>query len=421
MFNKTQQPIDGLLRFFLGCGKFTTSTNMVGIIAFTGNIDESIFRRALFIIQKRHPLLAVRIKDENNTHFSTENVPEIPLIIMPRQTNDQWQKVVFDELHHPLPLYTGPLVRFIYLAGAEQGEILLVFNHIISDGTSRTHLSIELFEIIQALKENRTITHETDNSLISSYDAALAQIESTVAESIAFVNNFSSAAPLTHRYTYFIPHDFSQEETRLIQNRYRMNHGSLQSALSAAVAQVIAENIRERTGEQTPTIICHHPINMRPYLKPSLKSSDVGAWVSVINNAMDIHPGENVWHLARRIKEKLYTSLEQNDHIKTLWHAKKNQNLSDYELFTGVQARHPTAAVSQLGTMHVSNFGDLQIESMRGLYNWSVLFNHEDIFTLTGMILNNRLLATFVYIYPYVNHEKARCMADNVIKKLLSD
>lgn len=395
------------------------SLNMLGITKFKGKIDYNIFVQALEIIQKRHPFLQSRIITEPYTCFSTENVPDIPLEIVTRINDSQWQEIATKELQNNLPLAKGPLLRIIYLAGEQKGEIIWTYNHIISDSTSHVQLSAELFEIIQNIKENKKINLTQDNS----WDAYHSTIISSEKPPLITRNyNLEPREKNLNIKNCFIPYIFSEEETANIKQGYRKHNCSLQSILMASLAQTIAQRINIKTGIEKPTITCHHPINARKRFNPALKDSDVGCWITTLNQEFKINSQENIWDLAYLIKNDLYEGIKNNKDFGSADFLIPflNSSIPDYEILKKWQSDKPTAVVSQVGTPNIkTDYNDLFIDSMHFLFNWSGFLLHEDTFIITGSIINNRLAITFIYNHPSMAYEDANEMANDIIKKIM--
>lgn len=398
------------------------SFNIVGIVHFKGSIAKKTFTQALDILQENHTFLQVHIANDSLS-FTTENACKIPLNIQTRSNSEQWKAVVDTELHTPFDVYTSPLIRVVYIAGKEEGEIIWTLNHMIGDGTSRTQLITEFFEIVQSITQNKAFkaTQDTmwDTDIFSlvpdnmkSEPAHTETIGHSVCDTTVLVEN---------RHTCFIPHEFTIEETDSIQANYRKHNSSLQGALSAALALVVAEKIEARNGNQTSEIICHHPINLRPYL--GLGSNTVGNCISTMNTKVTVNSKANIWDLAHTIKKDLNQFIEDKVFIKNLYNCQKlsTQDLPAYEIYKRCNMNCPAVAVSQLGTFSGKlDYDQLRITSMRGIFNWAGLYNHPDMFICTAQIVDKKLLVTFVYAHPLVSHEEATSMAQKAITKLLS-
>ncbi len=93
-------------------------------------------RRALDRLQARHPLLRVRIVDDERPRLTATGVGPIPVRIIERRAPDALASIVEDELNRPFEAERGPLIRAVLLRDAEFAELALVWDHSIADGVA---------------------------------------------------------------------------------------------------------------------------------------------------------------------------------------------------------------------------------------------------------------------------------------------
>jgi hypothetical protein len=117
-----------------GCTPFTS----VFTIKLRGTFDEWQLRRALRTLQDKHPLLRCVVEHTSGRpHFVLQDSPApIPLRIVERRGEDDWQNQVRQEWTVPFGLGGEPLARFVWLRGAHASELILVAHHCICDGQS---------------------------------------------------------------------------------------------------------------------------------------------------------------------------------------------------------------------------------------------------------------------------------------------
>ncbi len=111
-----------------------------------GNISESMLINAVSRVQQRHPNLRVRIKEDNDHYlwFTSEGVKEIPVKIVPRESDDHWIDVFHEECQIPFEFDTQPAIRFILVRSPIQSELIVFCHHIICDGLSLAYLARDL-------------------------------------------------------------------------------------------------------------------------------------------------------------------------------------------------------------------------------------------------------------------------------------
>ncbi|MCJ7932622.1 MAG: condensation domain-containing protein [Chryseobacterium sp.] len=136
-------------RMLLGDGK--EPFNAVIPFRLRGTFTLEHIRRALAQIQHKHPWLRALISyDEKNVPWF--EVPEtpvaIPVRILPRQSENQWQEESRKEWHLPFNYEKLPLIRFVWIKGEEVSDMLFAFHHCLCDGGSAMAF---LYEFLQVL------------------------------------------------------------------------------------------------------------------------------------------------------------------------------------------------------------------------------------------------------------------------------
>lgn len=396
--------------------------NIVGAAQFKGVLDSDLLPKALKIMQEWHPTLACSASYDQNSRdwILQKSDRKIPLHIVERTSDMHWQTIMADELDSKLPAEHGPFARVIYCKGEDCGELIVTLHHSLSDGLSRTYFMFELFKIMDDLKHNRVIESITDHFLdLNYYDLYDNEYK-----------DFSDRAVNTHpkdvsNYkVFFIPFCFTEEETALIQKKYRACGSSLQTILSATVAKAVAQRRCKRGDDKPFKIFCHNPINIRPYFNKNLSGHDFGDWVSGVDTEHAIDASVDMITLSKEIKEQLYLGLTKKKHLNFLQNIDrfiKTTNFTPEQIFHTAQVDHPVAAVSQLGTLDFpATYGDVTVERLYGLFNWRGCFVHEDTFIMTGAIFQNQLMGMFACIEPLVSRTDAYEMSAYIKSMLLN-
>jgi hypothetical protein len=107
-------------------------------IKLSGTLNEEQLRRALRTLQARHPLLRCMVEYvDSRAHFVLQDSPaSIPLRIVERRNEGDWQNQVRREWTAPFGLGREPLARLVWLRGTDASELILVAHHCICDGQS---------------------------------------------------------------------------------------------------------------------------------------------------------------------------------------------------------------------------------------------------------------------------------------------
>jgi len=111
-----------------------------------GEISQSDLRNAISKVQQRHTNLRVRITEDADGQpwFTTEGAGEIPVEIVPRESDDNWIRVVQESSRIPFEFETRPPIRFILVQSPGTSEVIILCHHIICDGLSLAYLARDL-------------------------------------------------------------------------------------------------------------------------------------------------------------------------------------------------------------------------------------------------------------------------------------
>ena len=105
-----------------------------------GRLEEGRLRQALSRLQAKHPLLRCVIEDgadsESPCFVLQEHPAPIPLRIVERKHDDDWQTEVRREWLVPFDASLNPLVRLVWVRSDEVSELILIGHHCICDGQS---------------------------------------------------------------------------------------------------------------------------------------------------------------------------------------------------------------------------------------------------------------------------------------------
>jgi NRPS condensation-like uncharacterized protein len=111
-----------------------------------GTITEEMLRDAVAKVQQRHALLKIRIQyDQDHVQwFTSEGVQEIPIEILPRQSESDWIKIQAEFSKVPFEFETHPAIQFILVQSQAVSELIILCHHIICDGMSLAYLVRDL-------------------------------------------------------------------------------------------------------------------------------------------------------------------------------------------------------------------------------------------------------------------------------------
>ena len=111
-----------------------------------GNVSQSMLIHAVSQVQQRHPNLRVRIKedDDHDLWFTSEGAGEIPIEIVPRESDEHWIQVFHEVCQVPFEFDARPAIQFILVQSPIKSELIILCHHIICDGLSLAYLARDL-------------------------------------------------------------------------------------------------------------------------------------------------------------------------------------------------------------------------------------------------------------------------------------
>ncbi len=115
-----------------------------------GTLDEARLRHALDRVQARHAVLQSLVEhdaDGRPWFVQQEAVPRIPLRIVERQGEDDWQEQARLECERLFDGRREPLIRLVWLRGAGRSDLLLSCHHCICDGLSAAGLLHDILTV----------------------------------------------------------------------------------------------------------------------------------------------------------------------------------------------------------------------------------------------------------------------------------
>jgi NRPS condensation-like uncharacterized protein len=224
-----------------------------------GQVSEEMLRDAVGLVQQRHALLRVRIlyDEEHALWFTSEELQEIPIEILPRESKDDWIRIHVEALKVPYEFETSPAIRFILVQSPEISELIILCHHIICDGKSLAYLARDLMvhlgnpgrevEVLPAPSPIDLDNLPSDISQSGLVKSLIKRMNQKWAEEGVFFDH-EDYKTLTKAYWDTYTHELfsielSQAETSALVARCREEKVTVNSALTVAFSA--AQNLAE--------------------------------------------------------------------------------------------------------------------------------------------------------------------------------
>ena len=122
----------------------TSVNNISTTVRITGRLDFPVLQQSISLVIEHDPTLRTRLTEADGTvsqyhaSFEKETFPVYDFSNTSKEGIENWENAVTREL---IPLFDGPLYRFILFRDSENGGgVLVKLHHIIADGWSQIML-----------------------------------------------------------------------------------------------------------------------------------------------------------------------------------------------------------------------------------------------------------------------------------------
>jgi len=302
---------------------------VVVVLELDGGPSLERLRAALAILQRRHPLLRVRIVESAGRFWyepladrssrpdgrdggadGPQGPPPIPLRPVTRAGDEHWQRVAEEELNRRIDSAAGPLMRCVYVtpsasAGAPvtgsgasaRCEILLAFHHAIMDATSGTALVRELLSLCDpAVRPDLAMELPRERSVLPPVETlfpaaarglggklrAGAFLARQVADELSYRwRTWGGRKPpiASTSRCHILPVALSCDETAALVQASRRRRVTLNGALGAAFLRAVDDHL---FGGRARALRYMTFADLRSYLDPPVAAEELGSFLAMM-------------------------------------------------------------------------------------------------------------------------------------------
>lgn len=286
-----------------------------------GKFTVTQLQQALHFVQQRHPFLRVRIAlDEAKHPWFVEDHADIPLRVVQRLSEQQWQREVEQEIATPFIWSQAPLVRVVLVHssnGAELSELIVICHHSIADGISVTYLIRDILQAMPTATPSVYATPITFGQSLSVPPSLEDLIVDRSPEKVSLLkpiptfisDSFAVGQHARQPNRSFVSSgSLSPETTHLLIARCRQEQTSVHAAICAAFILAVRQ---QNHSKQTQNLNCTSPINLRPYLT-SANQENLSLYIGAERTSHLLNFDANFWEVARSAKQQLKQSMTSN-------------------------------------------------------------------------------------------------------------
>lgn len=273
-------------------GDGTKAFNAVVPLKISGSFSAENLHYALSKIQDKHPLLRsfIEVDAKNMPWFVVDETTEnpIPVRIVKRISDNDWETEVTDEWLRPFDTAKGPLMRVIWIKGEEASDLILVMHHCLCDG--RTAMSI-LGDLLKVL-DNRDAVIGKQPPILSMYDIVPAEILENKVRRIkarlrGIFNHFVlwiiplNKKVIERKRDYMIHWKLNKELGDQLVRLSKSSGATINTLLCVIILNAFKEIRKEKFFNN---IAC--PVDIRKYM-PRINEDSIFAFVSMVALSFD--------------------------------------------------------------------------------------------------------------------------------------
>ncbi len=408
--------------------------NLVVSLRVEGSLNKELLRRALDVLQLRHPMLAVRVAGTSSTAVLADgDVPSIPLRTFQRSHETSWIRAVETELSIGFDRAEGPLARCGLLESERTdgpNEIILTFHHIIVDATSAGRIVDDLLELCGAGAAasptgdpRQELPPRADDLFPSRYRGV-----SRLWPSCRFLARemAGEAAYRWHTRAHrsrpprpehgkpvrcrVLPIALSEAETDTLVRAIRRRRLTLNSALTAALLLAVVR--RRYSGTDLPHRYFVFP-TLRPHLDPPLPDDCDGSYLTTQRYTVRASDTRNVWDFATEIQMQVHRSEGRGEKFLAALHSAMSMKMvlgqSGY--------RMATIAMSYTGAYPFKLWhGGLELAEVHAFVS-NLPVGPE--YTAQARVFKGRLWLDVLYLNADMTEDEARHIAEDARDDLL--
>ena len=411
------------------------------VLRVEGALTPEIVRKALYRLQRRHPLLRAcfveedryyrfQVAPDNNGQFD-EDMQNVPLRVLNRRDGSHWQEILEHEFSRDLDPDSGVLWRTIFLHSEShccRSELINLIHHSVSDGSSQARFAHDLLFLCSQISEGTNDAPDRPTlPLLAAAERMVPQIspspkpEGRVRRDHSPERpqtrwDFEAHAPLNERRPRGLYFQIHENDMTVLKARCRQEHTTVSSALVAALLL----SASKETGSAHP-IPFSFAIDLRGYCEPKVTSEHFGCYVMMEQAVLNLSERISFWDLARNCGQELTNRVG----------LKRNQGFMPREFHKTVlrlivegNLVESDSRQEFAGGPCLSNMGVLDLPKEYGPFRLKEIYfgspHPSGLYSvfLCVATLHGRLFCALSYTEPLLSRRTAESIADSFVSRL---
>lgn len=428
---------------------------VVATVRLQGAPPPDRLRAALRAAQRRLPLLRCRIArgDDGFRFEAMDEPPAIPLRVLERATDDEWQRVAEEELNRGFTTSSAPLLRCTYLAPQTAGEggvasspsagradaeggrdrprrgdLVLAAHHALLDATSAEALVASLLEHCAGVATASGAPEPTAPSPLpppceERYPPGrrgvmgAARRAAFLARQVADEATYrwrtrgtpAPAPPAVRSPCRVLPLRLGRDETAALVQRTRRRRVTLNAALNAAL---LLATVRLLHGARPGPYRYVTFADLRPRLHPSPGEDELGCFISMLRYTAHLPAGAAFWPLATALTRQVGSGARRGDAFA----AAELGPMAMRQLVRRGDERLGTSAVSYSGVSRLRRrYGDIAVRALHASISNFPLGPES---TMAARLFADELLLDLLYLDCDLDGELARRLGHGMLALL---
>ncbi|OBQ28678.1 MAG: alcohol acetyltransferase [Aphanizomenon flos-aquae MDT14a] len=406
--------------------------NLVTISRIQGNLQETVLRQSLDILQYRHPALNSHIiNSENSYYFQSIDTGKLPLQIVNIGESQEWEAVVNAEMNQVIDS-SKYLLRVVLVKILNQRNInylITTTHHAITDGLSSIKLHSEILTYCQRITEGKSIPVATTLAALppiekllpawtNSFKGKIGRIYLLL--NIAFQKYWNQLktlrvekyVPISQRHCEIIHRQLNQESTQQFIQQCRQENTTVQSALCAALMLTVSKQLT-KSHEDNIRVSCLSYLDLRRHLQPEISQENMTVLAASLMGFYRITNNICFWELARKVKQTLNKKINQGEIFQMILIAKQLINFS--LLFPNQVSA--TVSISNVGKINIPHsYGQLELEEISFVGSHAL---YAGMFIVHAATFQEKMTLNFVFSQPSLHRETMEKIVDNCINYIM--
>lgn len=406
--------------------------NVVTISRIRGNIQETVLRQSLNIIQYRHPALNSHIINSRNSYYyQSKGTGKLPLQVVNIRESQEWEAIVNAEMNQVIDS-SKYLLRVVLVKILNQQNInylITTTHHAITDGLSSVQLHSEILTYCQKITEGKSLPIVTTLEPLppiekllptwtNSFKSKLGRVALLL--NIAFQKYWNQPkalrvekyVPISQRRCEIIHRQLSEESTRQFIQQCRQENTTVQSALCAALMLTVSKQLAKNHEDNIP-VSCLSYLDLRRRLQPEISTENMTVLAASLMKFYRITNNTSFWELARKVKRNLNEKIHQGEIFQMIYLAKY---LINFSLLFPNQVS-PTVSVSNLGKVNIPHtYGELELEEISFVGSHAL---YAGMFIVHAATFQEKMTLNFVFSQPSLNQQTMERLVDNCIDSIM--